>query len=264
MCAYVKQPALETAAAAAVSHKSVLLCWSAGKAHAAAVGPPPPVVTVHTAHFHSAVTLLALCLPAPVSLLCMLPVLQLASRLEVLNRLRQEKAELAALKQDPLGTVVDTKSESLARLQAMRQQQQPKAVAAGGSSSQQQQQLEEADADAGGGGPSSSGRAAAADGSNGTAVAAAAAGGGEEDAAAASDGEEGAGGDPYAGMNPRQRKLYGLKQKMQQARKANENAIIAERKRMRVRGARVEGVTEGAGCDSCACSLVATPAVIQA
>lgn len=175
----------------------------------------------------------------------MLPVLQLASRLEVLNRLRQGKAELAALKQDPLGTVVDTKSESLARLQAMRQQQQPKA--AGGS--QQQQQQEEADAGGGGGGPSSSGRAAAAYGSSGAAVAAAAAaagGGGEEDAAAAaSDGEEeGAGGDPYAGMNPRQRKLYELKQKMQQARKANENAIIAERKRMRVRGVRVEGVTK--------------------
>jgi hypothetical protein len=173
-------------------------------------------------------------------------VLQLASRLEVLNRLRQEKAELAALKQDPLGTVVDSKSESLARLQALRQQQAPKAVAAGGggsSSQQQQQEAAAADADVGGGGgPSGSGRAAAAaaDGSNGAAAAAAAAGGGEEDAAAAaaagSDGEEeeGAGGDPYAGMNPRQRKLYELKQKMQQARKANENAIIAERKRMRV------------------------------
>jgi pre-mRNA-splicing factor SYF2 len=36
-------------------------------------------------------------------------------------------------------------------------------------------------------------------------------------------------------MNARQRKLFELKQKMNQARKANENAIVAERKRMRVR-----------------------------
>jgi hypothetical protein len=43
--------------------------------------------------------------------------------------------------------------------------------------------------------------------------------------------------DPYAGMNPKQHKLYELKQKMNAARKANENAIIAERKRQRVRRA---------------------------
>jgi hypothetical protein len=145
----------------------------------------------------------------------------------VLTRLRQEKAEAAALKQDPLGTVVDAKSESLARLQALKQQQQPKAAGA----TQQQQQ----NADAAEDGPSTTGGGAAAGAGGGAAAAAAADGSGSDgDAAAAADVEGEPAGDPYAGMNPRQRKLYELKQKMQQARKANENAIIAERKRMRV------------------------------
>jgi hypothetical protein len=155
--------------------------------------------------------------------------LQLPSRLEMLTRLRQEKEEAAALKQDPLNLVVDAKQESLARLQALRQQQPPKAAA--GSS---QQQAEDD-------GPSSSARAAAADAAGDSQAAAAAAadqadgaGGSSGDDAAAAEEDEGVGGDPYAGMNSRQRKLYELKQKMQQARKANENAIIAERKRMRV------------------------------
>jgi hypothetical protein len=159
--------------------------------------------------------------------------LQLPSRLEMLMRLRAEKEEAAALKQDPLNLVVDAKQESLARLQALRQQQLPKAAA--GSSQQQ------ADGDDG---PSSSGRAAAAGAAGDSQAAAAAAaadeadvaGGSSGDDAAAAEGDGGGGGDPHAGMNPRQRKLYELKQKMQQARKANENAIIAERKRMRVSG----------------------------
>jgi hypothetical protein len=45
-------------------------------------------------------------------------------------------------------------------------------------------------------------------------------------------------------MNARQRKLFELKQKMNQARKANENAIIAERKRMRA-GDPAESTGEG-------------------
>jgi hypothetical protein len=154
---------------------------------------------------------------------------QLASRLEELTRIKAEKvAEAAALRSDPLGTAIDTTQEARARLAALRQQEQqqkqqaqPPAAAADSDSEQQQQQ--EA--------PSGSGRGAAA---------AAAAAGDDEDAAAAEDGE-GGGGDPYAGMNARQRKLYELKQKMQQARKANENAIIAERKRQRVRGSSVVG-----------------------
>jgi hypothetical protein len=147
--------------------------------------------------------------------------MQLASRLEELTRIKAEKvAEAAALRSDPLGTAVDTTQEARARLAALRQQEQqqkqqaqPPAAAADSDGEQQQQQQEA---------PSSSGQGAAA-----------AAADDDEDAAAAEDGE-GGGGDPYAGMNARQRKLYELKQKMQQARKANENAIIAERKRQRV------------------------------
>lgn len=163
-------------------------------------------------------------------------VLQLASRLEVLTRLRAEKAEAAALKQDPLNTVVDGKQESLARLQALRQQQQQPKQAAAASTPQDGEGADD--------GPSTSGRAdAAAAGVQGGAAAAAAAGvqsdggggSGEDGKDAAAAGEDGGGGDPYAGMNARQRKLFELKQKMNQARKANENAIIAERKRMRVR-----------------------------
>ncbi|WIA11546.1 hypothetical protein OEZ85_011655 [Tetradesmus obliquus] len=152
---------------------------------------------------------------------------QLASRLEELMRIKAEKAaEAAQLRSDPLGTAVDTTQEARARLAALRQQEQqqqqqarPAAAAADSDGEQQQQQQA----------PSGSGRGAAA-------AAAADAAEDEQEAAAAADadadGEEG-GGDPYAGMNARQRKLYELKQKMQQARKANENAIIAERKRQR-------------------------------
>jgi hypothetical protein len=161
-------------------------------------------------------------------------VLQLASRLEVLTRLRAEKAEAAALKQDPLNTVVDGKQESLERLQALRQQQQQPKQAAAASTPQDGEGAED--------GPSTSGRAdAAAAGVEGGAAAAAGVqsdgggGSGEDGEDAAAAGEDGGGGDPYAGMNARQRKLFELKQKMNQARKANENAIIAERKRMRVR-----------------------------
>lgn len=43
------------------------------------------------------------------------------------------------------------------------------------------------------------------------------------------------GADPYAGMSERQRKLAELRQKMAQCRKANQNAVIAEKKRQKVR-----------------------------
>jgi DNA segregation ATPase FtsK/SpoIIIE-like protein len=145
--------------------------------------------------------------------------MQLASRLEELTRIKAEKvAEAAALRSDPLGTAINTTQEARARLAALRQQEQqqkqqqaqPAAAAADSDGEQQQQEA-----------PSGSGRAAAAAAD-------------DEGDAAAAEGGEGGGGDPYAGMNARQRKLYELKQKMQQARKANENAIIAERKRQRV------------------------------
>lgn len=40
--------------------------------------------------------------------------------------------------------------------------------------------------------------------------------------------------DPYAGMNERQRKLAELQARLRQSRKANQNAIIAERRREKV------------------------------
>jgi len=40
--------------------------------------------------------------------------------------------------------------------------------------------------------------------------------------------------DPMAGMNARQRKMYELKQKLRVGQKANQHAVIAERKREKV------------------------------
>lgn len=152
-----------------------------------------------------------------------LHVVQLPSRLEVLSRLRAEKAEAAALREDPLGTAVDPQQESLARLQALRGQQQPNRLAA----SHHRSNSAEAPAD---------GAAAGVGSQTAEAVAEQEAGAAADSQAAAAENEAGvaAVGDPYANMNSRQRKLYELKQKMQQARKANENAIVAERKRQRV------------------------------
>ena len=54
-----------------------------------------------------------------------------------------------------------------------------------------------------------------------------------------SDEEDGEGGneasDPFAGMSAMQRKMYELKQKMRVGQKANQHAVIAERKREKVR-----------------------------
>ena len=78
---------------------------------------------------------------------------------------------------------------------------------------------------------------AASSGANGKAVAHAP----ETDANVAADGDEGetADGadvpDPMAGMTAQQRKLYELKQKLRVGQKANQHAIIAERKREKVR-----------------------------
>ena len=47
-----------------------------------------------------------------------------------------------------------------------------------------------------------------------------------------SSAEQGA--DPTAGMSARERKLYALQQRLQQSRKANESAVVAEKKRQQV------------------------------
>ncbi|KAF8070918.1 PCKR1 [Scenedesmus sp. PABB004] len=164
---------------------------------------------------------------------------QLPSRLEMLERKRAEKAEAAALMHDPLGIAVDAKQESLARLQALRQREQgaPAAAAAPGGDA--------APSSSGRGGDGGDGGAAAGGSGGGAAAAAADAQPGDGDGAAApAGGDDGGGGDgggggevevadPYAGMNARQRKLAELKHKLAAARKANEGAVIAERKRQR-------------------------------
>lgn len=40
--------------------------------------------------------------------------------------------------------------------------------------------------------------------------------------------------DPTAGMSARERKMYELQQRLRQSRKANENAVIAEKRRQQV------------------------------
>ena len=156
--------------------------------------------------------------------------------------LKAEKEELAKLAEDPLK--VNPDDEARKRLQQLRNQQQQ--------FQQRQQQQEDADDEdelagkaaaaagvgasgrGGDGEPSTSGRGLDGDEA-------------EDGEGAQGDGEEGGEGDgevadPYAGMSARQRKLHDLRQKLQQCRKANEHAIIAERKRMKVRQ-RVLGVT---------------------
>lgn len=41
--------------------------------------------------------------------------------------------------------------------------------------------------------------------------------------------------DPTAGMSAREKKMYELQQRLRQSRKANENAVIAEKRRQQVR-----------------------------
>lgn len=54
------------------------------------------------------------------------------------------------------------------------------------------------------------------------------------------EGEDGAGAvpglDPMANMNERQKKMYLLRQQLHQCRKANQSAVVAEKKRQKVRG----------------------------
>ncbi|KIY98204.1 pre-mRNA-splicing factor SYF2 [Monoraphidium neglectum] len=162
---------------------------------------------------------------------------QLPGRLETLSKLKQEKEELAKLKEDP--TAVNPDDEALKRLQQIKQRQQARPAAAAaaaaadeedgerGGREQQQQRQAKRPREGGEGGD------AAEDGA-----------GGEEGGDAEEDGaggaEAAAGGDPFAGLSARQRKLMELRQKLQQCRKANEHAVIAERKRMqRTRTCRV-------------------------
>ena len=178
---------------------------------------------------------------------------QLAGRLEAVEKLQQRREELAALKAAP--EAVDLDGEAKRRLEALRQRQ---AGARGAGTSgarqdqqeQQQQQRQQEDEDEeqrqqqqqrgrgqqqqrGSGDDGEAGGSGRGGGGSGS---------GDEDggggAGGAGGGAGGAGGDPYAGLSARQRKLMELRQKLSQCRKANEHAVIAERKReQRAKGA---------------------------
>mmetsp|Transcript_20064 Transcript_20064/g.34528 ORF Transcript_20064/g.34528 Transcript_20064/m.34528 type:complete len:500 (+) Transcript_20064:207-1706(+) len=136
---------------------------------------------------------------------------QLSSRAEMLRKVMEEKDELAALRVNPLQ--VDVDAEARKRLEELKSQ-----LAGGGSrtgargtgqqgqegaeTSDSRQQPEEST------GPS----------------------GMDAD----EDEFQGDGGtDPFQGLNPRQRKLAELRQKLGQCRKANQVAVIAEKKRLK-------------------------------
>lgn len=194
---------------------------------------------------------------------------ELPSRRQILAKLRAEKAEAAALRQGP--QYVDPDAESLQRLKRLKGEAgggAPLAAAgAGGVSGRtaipvktaqdELRELEERQA-----AEQAAQQAAAAPAAQATAAAAreeeeepegAGAGAGQPSDASAAEGGEGGGalayphggGDPTAGMNPRQRKLYELQQRMRQARKANETAVVAEKRRQQSG----RGMQEGTGSD---------------
>jgi len=61
------------------------------------------------------------------------------------------------------------------------------------------------------------------------------------------DTNDGDGSDPFAGMNSRQRKLAELQQRMKQARRANESAVVAEKRKEEEVNARQPGGGGGGG-----------------
>lgn len=147
---------------------------------------------------------------------------QLPSKLQMLLKLKAEKEAAAKLMEAPV--FVNPDEESLQRLKRLKQ------------AHQQDEDEEPAEA-------APSGTAAAAGSKQ---AAAAPSAGGDDGPARPSSrqeqeqeqqdgGEEGVvqGADPTAGMSAREKKLYELRQKLQQSRKANQNAVIAEKKRQR-------------------------------
>jgi cyclophilin family peptidyl-prolyl cis-trans isomerase len=186
---------------------------------------------------------------------------QMPSKLQMLLKLKQEKADAAKLKEGPKH--VNPDEESLQRLKKLQQMQQqdedpgstaaeepaaaaaaaPSGRAAGGAAAGGA-----AAAAAGGAADGAAGAAAAATTAAKEAAAAAAAAAGEppssrggEEEEQQPDGEAVQGADPTAGMTAREKKMYELRQKLQQSRKANQNAVIAEKKRQRATTGQPQG-----------------------
>jgi peptidylprolyl isomerase len=184
---------------------------------------------------------------------------ELPSRRQLLAKVRAERAEEAALREDP--TAVDPDQEARARLRALRE------GAAGGGGARArgapaipvktaQEELREIEA-AERAAAAAAAAAALPEGFEEPEAAAAAgpgrdseAGGEAGGAGADADADAGAGaGDPTAGMSARQRRLHDIKQRMHQARRANESAVVAEKKKQQLAQARgrAAGGDDGGG-----------------
>ncbi|GIL65939.1 hypothetical protein Vafri_19568 [Volvox africanus] len=178
---------------------------------------------------------------------------QLPSKLQMMLKLKAEKEEAAMLRSDP--NEVNPDQESLQRLKALKQQQQQPAKKASapvpsalgtiaavlgfGKPAEQrdQQELREGsreEADGHGAQQMDEGTER---------------GRGSEPDTEGPDDQPGSlsddGGleeaDPYAGMSAKQRKLLELRQRLQQCRKQNQNAVVAEKKRQKSPGAETRG-----------------------
>uniref|UniRef100_A0A7R9VHV7 peptidylprolyl isomerase n=1 Tax=Chlamydomonas euryale TaxID=1486919 RepID=A0A7R9VHV7_9CHLO len=162
---------------------------------------------------------------------------QLPSRMQTLLKLKKEKEELAKLKENPL-QVLDPDEASRKRLQEMQAAAEPKRRAAPVAAAQS------AGESAGGDDAQPSGGQVAAAPGHDAQRSTASGAGASEDAGGSSgrlDGDNGDeddagpadGVDPYAGMNARERKLHELRARLNQCRKANQTAVVAEKKRQK-------------------------------
>lgn len=185
--------------------------------------------------------------------------LQLPSKRQIMAKILKEREEAASLKQDPV--FVDPDAEARARLKALQGGGDGggAAAAAGGeggakapykTAQDELRELEEKEAAEAAARQAAATTAAAQQQRQqlGAAPAAPQAGDGEE---AEDGGEGGEGGefvDPTAGMSGRQKKLFQLQQRMKAARKANEHAVVIEKRKQAAKKADA-AAGDGAGGD---------------
>ncbi|KAG1677926.1 hypothetical protein FOA52_001344 [Chlamydomonas sp. UWO 241] len=155
---------------------------------------------------------------------------QLPSRMQTLLKLKAQREEQAMLQSDPL-KALDPDEASRRRLAEMRE-------AAAAKSGAPATPLPDDDEEEEGAGPSSRGGGGGGGGGGGTSAGGASAAGGDEDGdgdddGGDSDGDGMEGVDPYAGMSARERKLHELRARLQQCRKANQTAVVDEKKRQK-------------------------------
>lgn len=154
---------------------------------------------------------------------------QVASKVEMLMKVRAEKEELAKLKQGPQQLDPDAESRRrLLEIQALRRGQKE-----GEEADAQEVGLPDGTTAAAGTGVEAAGDAAVGEGDRPAADGDGGGGGGGSGGEAEGDGEgaEVQVADPTAGMSERQRRLYLVRQKLNQCRRANQNAVVAEKKR---------------------------------